>query len=101
MEKAFAICSKTIMDVKRNMKMKAKCFQNQIWFFFRNYYKYGAKVFWINVFLVCVLSPLGAIIGLNVQRNTVNAVELSRYVQSETPQNLSFDDNALDLRSGA
>ena len=21
--------------------MKAKCFQNQIWFFFRNYYKYG------------------------------------------------------------
>ena len=54
--------------------MKSKCFQNQIWFFFRNYYKYGAKVFWINVFLVCVLSPLGAIIGLNVQRNTVNAV---------------------------
>ena len=27
-------------------------------------------------------------------------MELSRYVQSEIPQNLSFDDNALDLRSG-
>ena len=29
------------------------------------------------------------------------AVELSRYVQSEIPQNLRYDDNALDLRSGA
>ena len=28
-------------------------------------------------------------------------VELSRYVQSETPKNLSFNDKALDLRSGA
>ena len=28
-------------------------------------------------------------------------LELSRYVQSETPKNLSFNDKALDLRSGA
>lgn len=28
-------------------------------------------------------------------------LELSRYVQSEIPQNLSFNDKALDLRSGA
>lgn len=28
-------------------------------------------------------------------------MELSRYVQSEIPQNLSFNDKALDLRSGA
>ena len=28
-------------------------------------------------------------------------LELSIYVQSEIPQNLNFDDNALDLRSGA
>lgn len=29
------------------------------------------------------------------------SVELSRYVQSEIPQNLRFEENALDLRSGA
>lgn len=28
-------------------------------------------------------------------------MELSRYVQSEIPQNLRFEENALDLRSGA
>lgn len=32
---------------------------------------------------------------------TTLSVELSRYVQSEIPQNLRFEENALDLRSGA
>ena len=54
--------------------MKKTYQKNQIWIFFKKYYKYGASVFWINVVLVCVLAPLAAILGLNIQKYTVNAI---------------------------
>ena len=36
-----------------------------------------------------------------LRQETDELLELSRYVQSEIPQNLRFEENALDLRSGA
>ena len=37
----------------------------------------------------------------NIHYPSFRELELSRYVQSEIPQNLRFEENALDLRSGA
>lgn len=54
--------------------MKKTHRKNQIWDFFKKYYKYGATVFWINIVIVCVLAPIGAILGLNIQKYTVNAI---------------------------
>ena len=39
--------------------------------------------------------------GFTISTKALGKVELSRNVQSEIPQNLRYDDNALDLRSGA
>ena len=54
--------------------MKKTDNKNQIWIFFKKYYRYGAAVFWVNIVLVCFFSPLGAIVGLNIQRYTINAI---------------------------
>ena len=44
--------------------------KNHIWDFFKKFYKYGATVFWINIVIVCVFAPMGAILGLNIQKYT-------------------------------
>lgn len=52
----------------------------------------------------CIVETVGMNfpkIRLIVTNAVLNKMELSRYVQSEIPQNLSFNDKALDLRSGA
>lgn len=72
MGKVFVLC--WIKEIVPKKCMNNKYAKKQIWFFFKKYYKYGSLVFWINIALVCVLAPLGAIIGLNVQRYTVNAI---------------------------
>ena len=46
-----------------------------------------------------IIKMLYGLMGLQFSEEA--ELELSRYVQSETPKNLSFNDKALDLRSGA